>query len=238
MSLPAAGTGDERARELADALLRLRERVAAACDRTGRTPAELTVVTVTKTYPADDVRRLADLGLDEFAENRLEELVDKAAALPSLRWHYLGRIQSRHTAGIAAHATAVHSVDRAKVARRLGRAAVEAGRRIDALVQLSFDGDPHRGGVPEDALPALADDVAGTAGLRLAGVMAVPPLGADAAAAYRRLAAIAVDLRRSHPDATWLSAGMSGDLEAAVAAGATHLRIGTALLGRRARPVR
>lgn len=226
--------GDTRARELADALERLRQRIAAACQVAGRSPEELTLVAVTKTYPAEDVQRLATLGVSDIGENRLVELEAKHAAAPDLRWHYLGRMQSRQTGGIARHADVVHSVDRLKVAHRLGRAAVAAGRRIDVLVQLSFDGDPDRAGVVAAGLPALADAVADAPGLRLAGVMGVPPLGADPAPAYRELASLAARIRRVHPGATWLSAGMSGDLEAAVVAGATHLRVGTALLGRRA----
>ena len=230
----AGAPDDERTRELAGALDRLRGRIATACVAAGRSPGEVTLVAVTKTHPADDVRRLAALGVTDIGENRLAELEAKRPAAPALRWHYLGRMQSRHTKDIAEQADVVHSVDRAEIALRLGRRAVAAARQIEALVQLSFDGDPGRGGVVAAALPTLADAVAGTPGLRLAGLMGVPPIGADPVAAYSKLAALATDIRRSHPGATWLSAGMSGDLEAAVAAGATHLRIGTALLGRRA----
>lgn len=224
---------DPRADELRADLDRLRRRVDVACAAAGRSVADITLIAVTKTYPAGDVLRLAALGQTDFGENRVGELEEKSAALPAATWHFLGTLQSRQTRAVATRADAVHSVDRAQIAVRLGRTAADLGRSLDVFVQLSLDGDPHRGGVVADRLPALADLVAGTSGLRLAGVMAVPPIGADPRAAYGELAEIAVRVRREHPTATAISAGMSGDLEAAIGAGATHLRIGTALLGRR-----
>jgi hypothetical protein len=132
----------------------------------------------------------------------------------------------------------VHSVDRGRLVQALSAAAGDVQRTIDVFVQVSLDGDPHRGGAAVADVPAIADQVAAAPGLRLLGVMAVAPLGADATAAFARLAEVAGGVRTRHPAAVAISAGMSGDLEAAVANGATHVRIGTALLGRRPPQVR
>jgi uncharacterized pyridoxal phosphate-containing UPF0001 family protein len=129
----------------------------------------------------------------------------------------------------------VHSVDRSSLLRPLSAGAAAAQHRLAVLAQVSLDDDPARGGVPIDRLLPLADTIAGTDGLDLLGLMAVAPLGADPHRAFTRLAEAATALRLEHPAATWVSAGMSGDLEAAVAAGATHLRVGSAILGSRPR---
>lgn len=225
----------ERRSELSSALAELEHRVSAACSAAGRARSEVTVIAVTKTWPASDVTALAGLGLRDFGENRDQEAGRKAAELSELavRWHFVGQVQSRKARSVASYIDVVHSLDRAALADALSEGALRAGRTVDVLVQVRLDDDPHRGGVDPAQAGALADRAAGLPGLRLAGVMAVAPLGADPASAYARLADVAAGLRRSHPAAVVVSAGMSGDLEAAVAAGATHVRIGTALLGRR-----
>lgn len=234
--MTAAASADRRA-ELAWALEQVRARIGRACDASHRPAGSVTLVAVTKARPASDVAALAALGVRDVGENRVDQARAKHAAVgDAVTWHFLGRIQSRQTGAIARVADVVHSVDRPVIATRLGRAAVEAGRRLLVFVQLSFDADPERGGAAASDLPALADHVAMTPGLELAGVMAVPVLGADPWATYRELAGVAGRLQEQHPGARFVSAGMSDDLEAAVAAGATHLRVGAALLGVRRPP--
>jgi PLP dependent protein len=227
-----------RADELADGLAEVQARIDRACAAAGRDRADVVLVAVTKTWPAEDVVALAGLGVTEVGENRDDEASAKvrevrAAGVGGLRWHMVGQVQSRKARSVAGWADVVHSLDRARLATALGAGACDAGRTVDVLVQVSLDGDPGRGGALPADVPALAATAAGTAGLRLAGVMAVAPRGSGAAAAFSRLAEVSALLRADHPEAVVISAGMSGDLEAAVAAGATHLRVGTALLGRR-----
>jgi pyridoxal phosphate enzyme (YggS family) len=213
----------------------VRERIAAAAASAGRDATEITLIAVTKTWPASDVRLLSELGVTDVGENRDQEAAPKhaeCAGLP-LRWHFIGQVQRNKAASIAAYADVVHSVDRAVLVDALDQHAGRHSRTITALVQVALDGATGRGGVPVEEVPELAAAVAAADWLTLGGVMAVAPLGADPDAAFARLAAVAADVQRAHPRATVVSAGMSGDLDAAVRHGATHLRIGTALLGHR-----
>ena len=190
---------------------------------------------MTKTWPATDVRLLSDLGVADVGENRDQEAAPKhseCAGLP-LRWHFIGQVQRNKAASIAAYADVVHSVDRVVLVDALDEHAGRHGRKITALVQVALDDTTGRGGVPVDQVLELAAAVAASGWLTLGGVMAVAPLGADPDAAFARLATVAADVQRAHPGATVVSAGMSGDLDAAIRHGATHLRIGTALLGHR-----
>jgi pyridoxal phosphate enzyme (YggS family) len=222
-----------RAEELARNLAALEQRVGAACTRAGRSRDEVNVVAVSKTWPLEDIVVLRDLGLTDFGENRDQEAAPKAGALPGVRWHFVGGVQTNKARSVASYADVVHAVDRPALVRALSDGAMRAGRMVEALVQVSLDGAPGRGGARPDDVPALADAVAAAPGLRLSGVMAVAPPGEDPGAAFARLAAVADAVRRGHPGADVLSAGMSGDLEAAVAAGANALRVGTALFGHR-----
>jgi hypothetical protein len=222
-----------RGEELAANLAALEDRVAAACAAAGRRRDEVTVVAVSKTWPAADVALLRDLGVRDFGENRDAEAAAKAAGVPDVRWHFVGTVQTNKARSVASYADVVHSVDRPGLVSGLSGGALRAGRTVDVLVQVSLDGAEGRGGADADDVPGLADLAAAAGGLRLAGLMAVAPLGADPLAAFARLAALAEVVRRQHPDAGILSAGMSADLEAAVAAGANLLRVGTALFGTR-----
>jgi pyridoxal phosphate enzyme (YggS family) len=229
---------DARRDELAKRLTDVHNRVAGAAEAAGRSPADVTLVVVTKTWPADDVRRLHDLGVRDFAENRAQEAEHKAADLADLplTWHFVGQIQSNKAARLAAFASVVHSVSSVRVATRLELGADRHQRAVDCLVQVNLDPEDAgsgRGGVPPDEAAAVADAVESQAHLRLVGVMGVAPLGADPQAAYQQLAGVAADLRSAHPQARLLSAGMSGDFEAAIFAGATHVRVGSAVLGER-----
>lgn len=237
----AGGSGGRRA-ELAASLDRLRVRIAEACAAAGRDPAEITLVAVTKTYPASDVAHLAALGVLDIGENRVQEAVGKVAELRAanvpVRWHHVGQLQRNKCRAVAGYAAMVHSVDRLPLVTALATARREAADpggvpALEVLLQLSLDGDTSRGGLLAADLPALADAVAAQDSLRLAGVMAVAPLSAHPAQAFAALADTAHDLRRDHPEAVVVSAGMSADLEPAIACGATHVRIGSALLGAR-----
>lgn len=219
--------------ELAHRLASVERRLAAACDRAGRARAEVALVAVTKFHPVTDVEVLRELGVRCFGESRDQEAREKSARVPDVRWHFVGRLQTNKAASVAAYASVVESCDRQRLVRALSAGAQRAERTLDVLVQASLDEDPGRGGAPLHELPALAAAVADAPGLRLRGVMAVAPLEADPASAFARLAEAAAALREAHPTATVLSAGMTADLEQAVAAGSTSVRVGTALLGPR-----
>lgn len=234
---------DSREVELAANLATVRERIAAACAAAGRPSDEVTLVAVTKTYPAADVLRLAALGVADIGENRDQEAAPKAAEVAAagarVRWHFVGRLQRNKARSVAGYADLVHSVDSVRLARALAEAARDRPDPLGVLVQVSLDGDASRGGAvpggPEDVdVDRVADAVAEAGSLALRGVMAVAPVGWEPAAAFARLADVAERLRRRYPQAAVISAGMSGDLEAAVEYGATHVRIGAALLGNRA----
>ncbi len=185
---------------------------------------------------------LHELGVLEVAENRAQELASKigelavllAGSADPLRWHFIGQLQGNKAALVGRECAALHTLDRVALVAPLDRAASRAGRLLDVFIQLSLDGDPRRGGIAEDRLLPLADAVAQCSALRLRGLMAVPPLGAAPRPAFARLRAVSARLQATHPDARALSAGMSADLEDAVMEGATHLRVGTDLMGSRA----
>jgi pyridoxal phosphate enzyme (YggS family) len=238
-----------RRTELAASLDEVRGRITRACTAAGRAPDAVTLIAVTKTYPAGDVTLLAGLGVADVGENRDREAAPKAAEVAaagvSVRWHYVGRLQRNKCRSVVGYADVVHSVDSVRLAGALDDASRRhRDRPIDALVQVSIDGDPARGGAVTDGPTAgevdadrdlwtVADAVAGAEGLRLAGLMAVAPMGWEPERAFARLAELATRLRVDHPTATVVSAGMSNDLESAVEYGATHVRIGSALLGMR-----
>ncbi|PPK95230.1 hypothetical protein CLV92_10651 [Kineococcus xinjiangensis] len=228
-----------RAQELADRLAAVRGRIGAAERACGRPPGGVRLVVVTKFFPASDVRLLAGLGVEDVGESRDQEAAAKAAECAGLglRWHFVGQVQTNKARSVARYADAVHSLDRLRLVGPLGRAATGAGRQVGCFVQVCLDaaapGASGRGGAAPDDVPALADAVAGTAGLRLLGVMAVAPLGEEPDRAFARLRALAERVRGDHPGAVEVSAGMSGDLEQAVAHGATLVRVGGAILGPR-----
>jgi pyridoxal phosphate enzyme (YggS family) len=232
----------DRSAELADNLKAVRERIADACAAAGRDPSEITLVAVTKTFPSSDIRILADLGLTQVAENRDQDAAPKAAECRDLdlTWHFVGRLQTNKVKSVLKYAQVVQSVDRPKLVSVLSDAAVARGSDVTCLVQVSLDPAEAsgRGGArPEDVL-ALAAAVEQAPGLVLGGIMGVAPLGEDPVPAFATLAEIAGSVRAVHPAAGVLSAGMSGDLTEAIACGATHVRIGTALLGGRQTIVR
>lgn len=225
-----------RREELAAGLERVRARIATACERSGRSPDEITLVVVTKFFPASDVDLLADLGVTDIGENRAQEAAHKVAELKhreQVSVHFIGQLQSNKAALVARYADVVQSVDRPKLVAALERGLAAAGRSVDALVQVGLDHEPGRGGASTRGALEVADAIARSDRLHLRGVMAIAPLGADPAAAFAGLREVAAGIRQHHPEADWISAGMSGDLEQAIAHGATHLRVGTAILGSR-----
>ena len=223
----------DRAAELGTNLTELEVRLRLACQAAGRPRDAVTLVAVTKTWPATDALLLRGLGVTDLAENRDQEAREKAAVVQGVRWHFVGSVQSSKARSVASYADVVHSLDRLSLLRALSAGAVRAGRTLDVLLQVSLDGDQRRGGAVATDVPALAAAAERVPGLRLAGVMAVAPLGADPSKAFADLAVTAAQVRADHPAASWISAGMSGDLEQAVAAGATHVRVGSALFGHR-----
>jgi pyridoxal phosphate enzyme (YggS family) len=226
-----------RHEEIAAGLARVRERIATACAESGRAAEEVELVVVTKFFPADDVRILAELGVRHVGENRHQEAQAKAAdcADLSLVWHFIGGLQSNKAAAVAAYADVVESVDRRKLVAPLSKGAHQRGRPVEVLLQVSLDppGREGRAGAEPAGLADLATAVDEAAMLELAGLMAVAPLGEDPATAFARLAVVREQLLEDHPAARVLSAGMSADLEHAVRAGATHVRVGSAVLGSR-----
>lgn len=227
---------DERRAELAAGLEQVRARIDEAAQSAGRDPAEVTLVVVTKTFPASDVALLADLGVRDVGESRHPEARDKRReSPPGLVWHFVGVLQSNKARAIGRYSDVVHSVDRDRLVGPLSRGAADEEHTLRCLVQVNLDPEPSaaRAGCAPSDVPALAEQIAAADHLELGGVMAIAPQGVDPEPVFARLAAIAADLRRDHPDATMLSAGMSGDLEAAVRTGATHVRVGRAVLGTR-----
>ncbi|MFI8928389.1 YggS family pyridoxal phosphate-dependent enzyme [Streptomyces sp. NPDC053474] len=231
----------DRKSEIATNLAQVEERIEAACAAAGRKREEVTLIVVTKTYPASDVRALAELGVRHVAENRDQDAAPKAAACADLPldWHFVGQLQTNKVRSVVGYADVVQSVDRPKLVTALSAAAVRAGREVGCLLQVALDagesGRGERGGVGPGGIEELAGLVADAPGLRLDGLMTVAPLTGEYAgrqqAAFERLMVLSTALRVAHPAANMVSAGMSADLEQAVAAGATHVRVGTAVLG-------
>ncbi|MFI1729537.1 YggS family pyridoxal phosphate-dependent enzyme [Streptomyces acidicola] len=238
------GMKDRRA-QLAENLAKVEDRIAAACAAAGRKREEVTLIVVTKTYPASDVRILSGLGVRHVAENKDQDAAPKAAECSDLplTWHFVGQLQTNKVRSVVRYADLVQSVDRSRLVTALSKEAVRAGREVGCLIQVALDaeesGRGERGGVGSGGIEELGDLVAGSPGLRLDGLMTVAPLTGPYAdrqqAAFDRLMDLSTVLRRAHPAANMVSAGMSADLEQAVAAGATHVRVGTAVLGVRPR---
>lgn len=232
---PARGSESGSSSELASRLHSVQAGIAAAARSAGRSPDELTLIVVTKFHPSGLVRELAALGVRDLGENRHQEAQAKAAELADLdlRWHFIGQLQTKKARQAAQYAHAIHSIDRERLVDALATA--EVPRPIEAFVQVNLTEDPGRGGAPPAEIERIAERVLSTPTLRLRGVMAVAPLPEEeaAASAFARLRGYAERLRSVAPDATAISAGMTHDYPEAIAAGATHLRIGSAITGNR-----
>lgn len=225
----------------AQRLAEVRARIEAACAASGRDPAGITLVAVSKGMSAERVVAILDLGVADIGENKAQEAAVKAREVSALapattpRWHFVGQLQRNKAASVAAFASMVHSVDRRSLITALDRAAAARAQPLDVLLQLDLDPDPDptRGGARPEELGGLADAVRDADHLVLRGVMTVASPAMDARSCFARLAGYSESLQGIHPSASVISAGMSADLEAAISAGATHVRVGTALFGAR-----
>ena len=227
-------SGLDRKEELASSLSDVQSRIQEAASRASRKKDDVTLVVVTKTYPVSDVQILHQLGVTHFGENRSAEGLEKSA-LVSAHWHFQGQIQSNKIAAIASWADTVHSLDDLSHVAKFDRAVGEfPEKRLQVFIQISLDGDSSRAGVSGDELLVLGQAISSTKNLDLAGLMVVPPVQAEPEAAFSEVAEIAQRFRNEFPMARSLSAGMSGDYEVAIAHGATHIRVGSQILGPRA----
>lgn len=224
---------NSRTQDIAAALESVEDRITKAVTSAGRNRNEVTLIAVTKTYPASDVQILADLGVSNFGENRSDEGSEKSQLIAAT-WHFQGQVQGRKLKDIASWATYIHSIDSGEHITKLSRICSERDRKISIFLQLSLDGAPDRGGVGADQLGQLADQVAGDPNLQLAGLMCVPPVEYGFDRAFGEIAKVHSAFQMGYPDAVGLSAGMSSDFEVAIAYGATHLRVGSEILGSRA----
>ena len=222
----------ERAEFIAKSLKDVQSRIATAASAAGRDLADITLIAVTKTYPVSDVEILRNLGQANFGENRTEEGAEKSLVVPGV-WHFQGQVQSRKLREIAAWADVIHSLDQASHIEKLDRICSEIEKKMKVFIQLSLDGAPDRGGVLEEGLLELADIVASSQNLQLLGLMCVPPVEYEHQAAFAEIAQIHQRFIANFPSAHSLSAGMSSDFEIAIAHGATHLRVGSEILGSR-----
>ena len=224
----------DRMTELSLALADVRARVLEATAKASRKPEEVTLIAVTKTYPSSDVEILHQLGVTDFGENRSAEGLEKSSNV-SAHWHFQGQIQSNKIAAISSWAQTVHSLDDLSHVAKFDRAVGEIpGKRLNVFVQISLDGDTSRAGVRGDDLLALGQAISSTRHLDLAGIMVVPPVHAEPEKAFSEVALLSQRFCLEFPSAQSLSAGMSGDYEIAIAHGATHIRVGSQILGPRA----
>ncbi len=222
-----------RTEELADNLKQINERIAQACQNSGRSDSEVTLIAVTKTYPPLDVDLLASLGVKNVGENKDQEAREKHLAVKSqLNWHFVGQLQTNKVKSVVNYADYIHSVDRIRLATEIDKWSAKVSKKMKIFIQVDLGGDdPNRGGVVGEQLFELAAAVTALANLNLVGLMAVAPLGQAPTAAFERLSQIRGEFVKNYPQASQLSAGMSEDFEEAISFGATHLRIGSLLLG-------
>jgi PLP dependent protein len=223
-----------------DNIAKLLQRVRLSVEKSQKAESDIILLAVSKTRPADEIRSAYECGLRQFGESYLQEAVEKIAALSDLplTWHFIGPIQSNKTRPIAEHFQWVHSIDRAKIARRLNDQRPEGAPPLQVCLQVNISGEQSKSGAEEQDLPALANLVEELPNLKLRGLMAIPEATNDEAkqrAAFANLRQIFEDLQQSHPGLDTLSMGMSGDLEAAIAEGSTLIRVGTAIFGPRQR---
>jgi len=222
----------------AERLERTTERIDAACREANRPAGSVALLAVSKRKPADAIREMHDLGQKAFGENYVDEGVGKINEIDDsdLEWHYLGPIQSNKTRLIAASFDWVHSIDRSKIVRRLDDQRPASRGPLNVLIQVDLDGEEQKAGCTPEQVGELADRIAESENLKLRGLMAIPAPRDDydeQRAVFAMLRELFERLKENHPEVDTLSAGMSGDLEAAIAEGSTMVRIGTALFGPR-----
>ena len=221
-----------------DNLAAVHQRIAEACTAAGRPPTAARLLAVSKAFGPDAIRAAIAAGQTEFGENYFQEAVGKIAQLPraGLAWHFIGPLQSNKTKGIAENFDWVHSVDRIKTASRLSEQRPADLPTLQVCVQVNISAEASKSGCTPEETPELCGAIAKLPRIKLRGLMAIPALGAserDSRAAYRRLRELFESLQRAGHDLDTLSAGMSDDLEAAIAEGSTLVRVGTAIFGER-----
>lgn len=221
-----------RADEITNGLAQVKERISQAASKAERFLDEITLIAVTKTYPVSDVAILHNLGISNFGENRSDEGAEKSAQVSGI-WHFQGQVQSRKLREIAGWASYIHSIDSAEHAEKLSRICVEMEKDISIFLQLSLDGAPDRGGVTAAEISALAEQVSQLPNIKLVGLMCVPPVSYEHERAFSEISDIHRGFKGAFPEAKLLSAGMSSDFDVAIAHGATHLRVGSQILGSR-----
>lgn len=212
--------------EISDALSRVRDEIASYSP---------TLIVVTKTYPVSDVEILSNLGVSDFGENRNEEGLEKAPVV-SGTWHFQGQVQSKKIRSILSWTDCLHSLDSPEHAKKISRVLVEEERSMELFLQISLDGDPARGGVTEEQIFNIAEAVVALPGINLLGIMCVPPVDMEVATAFSQVARIHQAFKAQYPQSPYLSAGMSQDYLLALDHGATHIRVGSKILGKRAHP--
>jgi hypothetical protein len=226
-------TNQKRIDDISHSLVQVEERINRACSLASRLRDEITLVAVTKTYPVSDVQILLGLGIDNFGENRDSEGVEKSSLIKA-HWHYQGEVQSKKIGSISRWADTVHSLDDLSHIEKFDRALGTIGdKSLQVFIQVSLDGNPARSGLQPSELMQACEAVTASQHLQLMGVMAVPPVESDPEKSFAQVAAIAEGVTSRFPEAKYLSAGMSGDFEVAIAYGATHIRIGSQILGSR-----
>ncbi len=227
----------ERKLELQSNLELVKQEINKACIAAQRATSEVTLIVVTKTWPASDVELLAELGVTDVGENRDQEAKPKFDEVQdrNLTWHAIGQLQTNKAKSVATWADVVHSVDRPDLITALGKAVLARTTSLLVLIQVDLDPSPkdNRGGASPSEVLQLAKLISQTPGLQLQGVMGVAPLKGDDAQAFALLQQVSKKVQAFNSDANWISAGMSGDFEAALKFGATHLRIGSSILGNR-----
>lgn len=220
--------------EVADRLAAVRRRIADAARAADRDPADVRIVAVSKFQSLAKILAAHAAGQDVFGESRAQELDAKLAeAPPDVRWDFVGRLQRNKVDLVAGRVGLIHSVDRLRLAEAISRHMVGVGGRQAVLIQVNVTGEQRKGGCRPDEVPALARHIATLDGIDADGLMVIPPLDADPGAVFHRVRALRAQLADDLPPGSELSMGMSGDLEAAIAAGATIVRVGTAIFGAR-----
>jgi pyridoxal phosphate enzyme (YggS family) len=227
----------DRMSELQANLQDVEREISDACIAANRNRADVTLIAVTKTWPASDVDLLASLGITDVGENRDQEARPKRDEVQAknLIWHAIGQLQTNKAKSVATWADVVHSVDRTDLVTALSKAVAGRQTPLKVLIQANLDPNPteNRGGALPNELLKLADLISECDGLHLQGIMGVAPLAGDDEMAFSRLQEFADQIQSAHPQADWISAGMSGDFATALKYGATHLRIGSSILGNR-----
>lgn len=225
---------------IAENISSVETRIQKACERAGRKREEVTLICVTKTMPVEDLREAYEAGQRSFGENRVQEINDKFPQLPDdIQWHMIGHLQTNKVKYLMDKVVMIHSVDSVRLAKAISKEAVKAGRVMDILIEINAAGEESKFGLDYDGVLALVKEIAPLPGIHISGLMTVAPYTDDPETNrvfFKNLRELAVDIERQCIDnvsMTVLSMGMTGDFEVAIEEGATHIRVGTAIFGKR-----